>query len=381
MNRVATGFSFIIFAAVCGGIFAIPIKFRRRFELENLYVIAASITMIAVPFLLAPIVLPHWTDAIAQPGLAVIWRGLGFGFAWGIGAITFGYSISMVGLSLGYAVIMGINTAVGSILPFVLQSQESLFQPSGIYVLLGIAGCVLGVAICGIAGQMRARSIQEPAPILGATRNSAVPAYGAKPPRHRFVLGLLLCIVSGVLSACANLGFAFTSAVGTAAQQMGASPVIAGLGSWMLVFWGGFVATVMWFGGLQLRKGTWRNNFGTGAAHDFGLAIAMGVLWFLAMIPYGMGAYYLGKLGTSVGWAINAAASLIIANLLGFLTGEWKAAPAMSRRVLLAGLVILIGAMAFLAKGNSLAINDQPSQQAKAIAFSPAGMSTSLGLW
>jgi hypothetical protein len=81
----------------------------------------------------------------------------------------------------------------------------------------------------------------------------------------------------------------------------------------------------------------------------------MGMLWFLAMIPYGMGAYYLGRLGTSVGWAINIAASLIIANSLGFLTGEWKAASTTARRVLFTGLAVLVGAMVLLAKGNSLA--------------------------
>jgi hypothetical protein len=164
-----------------------------------------------------------------------------------------------------------------------------------------------------------------------------------------------MCAISGVLSACANLGFAFTAQVGAAAQKLGASPVISGLGSWMLVYWGGFAATLLWFGGLQLRRGTWRKNFGPGALHDFGLAIWMGVLWFLAMIPYGMGAYYLGRLGTSVGWAISIAASLIVANTLGFFTGEWKTASSRSRNVLFAALAVLIAAMILLAKGNAMA--------------------------
>lgn len=168
-------------------------------------------------------------------------------------------------------------------------------------------------------------------------------------------LGLLLCILSGVLSACANLGFAFTARAGAEAVKLGANPVIASLDSWMLVYWGGVIATLLWFGGLQLKRGTWRNNFGPGAGHDFGLAIGMGVLWFLAMIPYGMGAYYLGHLGTSVGWAINIAASLILANGLGFLTGEWKRAPRRSRAVLYWGLIVLLAAMATLGAGNALA--------------------------
>lgn len=352
MNPLIPGFALIIVAAVCGGAFALPIRIRRRFELENLYVIAACVTMLILPYIAARLWLPHWQMAIAAAGGGTIIRGLAYGFAWGLGAITFGYGVNAVGLSIGYAVIMGINTAVGSLLPFLAQSPDYLFKPAGLVILAGIAGCIVGVAVCGRAGQLR-----EHLAVLAANAVGGA----AEPPRpqpaetSRMRLGLLLCILSGVLSACANLGFAFTARAGAEAVKLGANPVIASLDSWMLVYWGGVIATLLWFGGLQLKRGTWRNNFGPGAGHDFGLAIGMGVLWFLAMIPYGMGAYYLGHLGTSVGWAINIAASLILANGLGFLTGEWKRAPRRSRAVLYWGLIVLLAAMATLGAGNALA--------------------------
>jgi L-rhamnose-H+ transport protein len=352
MKGITAGFLLIIFASLCGGAFAVPIKLRKRYELENLYVIGAGITMLVIPMILAPIYLPRWQDAIAQAGSPIIWRGLLFGFAWGLGVITFGYGISMEGLSLGYAVIMGINTAVGSLLPLLAQSGQSLSEPSGKVILSGIGGCILGVVTAGWAGRLREQSSQQ----------------NAGQPPHKMWLGLLLCAISGVLSACANLGFAFTSQVGAASQRLGASPVISGLGSWMLVYWGGFAATFLWFGGLQVRRGTWRNNFGPGSSHDFALAVWMGVLWFLAMIPYGMGAYYLGRLGTSVGWAVSIAASLIVANTLGFFTGEWETASSRSKNLLFVALAMLIVAMVLLAKGNSMATEAHPGAAAKAIA-------------
>ncbi len=358
MGSLTTGFLLILFAAVCGGAFALPIKLRKRFELENLYALAALFTMIVLPFIVAALYLPHWQEAIAGVSRATMWRGLAFGFAWGLGAITFGYAISLVGLSIGYAIIMGINTAIGSILPFLAQSSGSIFQPASLVVLCGIAGCVVGVAICGRAAYLRERAVVASA-AAAAAGGQSVTQDGASRKSSNFGLGILMCAISGVLSACANLGFAFTSQVGEQAQQLGASPVISGLGSWMLVYWGGFLATILWFGGLQMKKGTWRNNFGPRATHDLGLAVWMGVLWFLAMIPYGMGAYYLGRLGTSVGWAINIAASLILANLLGFLTGEWSTAPRRARNVLFAGLAVLVLAMAVLGRGNAMATSSQ----------------------
>ena len=49
---------------------------------------------------------------------------MAFGFLWGWGAVTFAMAINAVGLSLGYAIIMGINTAVGSIIPMIRRWGE-----------------------------------------------------------------------------------------------------------------------------------------------------------------------------------------------------------------------------------------------------------------
>ena len=87
-------------------------------------------------------------------------------------------------------------------------------------------------------------------------------------------------------------------------------------------------------------------------ARDFGFALIAGSCHFLAQIPYGMGAYYLGRLGTSVGWVFNIALSLLVANVLGFITKEWKGAPKASTRTLFVGLAVLVVAMGILAHGN-----------------------------
>ncbi len=366
MNSLLTGFLLIFFAAVCGGAFAVPIKLRRRFELENLYVIAGAVTMILLPLVVGSLFLPSWNEAMMRTPPKVLWVGLGFGFAWGIGAVTFGYGVNLAGLSLGYAVIMGINTAVGSMLPILVRSPWELHTAGGLVIVGGIAACIVGVAICGRAGFLREHgesrsngARRQPDRNDASIRPDSLPAAalgetGPPASSKNFRLGLTLCVISGVLSACANLGFTFTSQIAAAAQKLGGQPIISSLGSWFPVYWGGFAATLLWFGGLQVNRKSWRKNVGPGAWHDWGLALVMGVLWFLAMIPYGMGAYCLGQLGTSVGWAVDIASSLIVANVLGFLTGEWKAAPPGARRALFTGLGVLVLAMAILGKGNAM---------------------------
>jgi L-rhamnose-H+ transport protein len=336
MHSPALGFLLVFIAAIAGGALAVPLKKRRSFELENIYIPSTIVMMLVLPLTMAAFVVPQWTAALHATSSSTLWAGAAYGFGWGVGAILFGYGVTLAGMSVGFAIIMGINTAVGSILPFIVNSRAQMFTPGGRVILAGIAGCVLGVAICGRAGALRERSA------------------GAEGRPRRFGIALLVCAASGILSSCANLGFTFTSRVGDEALRLGASPVFATLASWMPVFWGATVALLLWFGGLQIRRGTWRKNFGPHAAHDWMMGVLMGAIWFVATIPYGMGAYYLGRLGTSVGWAVNIAFSLVVANIFGFLTREWTGAPKNSLRALYSGLAVLIAAIVLLAVGSSM---------------------------
>ncbi len=336
MHSPVLGFVLVFIAAIAGGGLAVPLKNRRKFELENIYIPSTLVMMIFLPLIMGALVAPEWVEAVRAAGAQTVWAGVAYGFGWGVGAVLFGYGVTMAGMSVGYATIMGINTAVGSILPFLVKSPADLLTPGGLVILAGIAGCVIGVAVCGWAGSLRERQ------------------SGLSGERRKFGAALLVCVASGVLSSCANLGFAFTSRVGDEALRLGASPVFSTLASWMPVFWGAAAALLLWFGGLQIKKGTWRKNVGQHAAHDWMMGILMGVIWFVATIPYGMGAYYLGRLGTSVGWAVNIASSLLVANVFGFLTREWTGVPSRVLRILYSGLAILIAAIVLLAVGSSM---------------------------
>lgn len=333
------GFSLVFLAALAGGALGVPLKRRKRFELENIYIPSTLVMMLLLPFSMAALVLPQGLGAVRAAGPTVIWEGVAFGFGWGVGAVLFGYGITMSGMSVGFAVIMGINTAVGSILPFVAKSRHELFTPGGFLILMGISGCVVGVAICGRAGSMR-------------ETQAAVPEN-----RRSFGVGIAICALSGVLSSCANLGFTFAARASDEAIRLGSLPVFSTLASWLPVFWGASASLLLWFGSLQIHRGTWRKNIGDGALHDWSMGILMGCLWFVATIPYGMGAHYLGRLGTSVGWAVNIASSLLVANILGFVSNEWTGASIRARRTLYSGLGVLISSIALLAFGSSLSLS------------------------
>lgn len=196
---------------------------------------------------------------------------------------------------------------------------------------------------------------------------------GQKTAAQLFWVGLLWCVLSGFLSACANLGFDFSNRVATEASRLGAGPLAASIGRWLPMYWGGFFAILIGTGSTLTKNGTWNKYWARGTLRDFVLAILLGLGNFLAQIPYGMGAYFLGELGTSVGWAINIALSLLVANLFGFVTGEWKVAPRSSVYMLYVGLAVLIIAMVILAYGNSLAMHPPHSTAVSCAATGFAG--------
>ena len=80
---------------------------------------------------------------------AILW-----GVLWGVGGITFGLAIRYLGIALGYAIALGLCAAFGTIIPPIFHGQIStiMHQTSGQIILLGVAVCVIGVAVNGAAG-------------------------------------------------------------------------------------------------------------------------------------------------------------------------------------------------------------------------------------
>ena len=347
MNSLIPGFGLIFLAAVAGGTFAVPLRMQRRYAWENTWFLAFLFALIIIPLTAVSIFLPVWASAVAAAGTTTVLYAVAFGFLWGWGAVTFAVGITAIGLSLGYATIMGLATAVGSIIPMIRRWDE-VPGDARVVILLGIALCIVAVAVCGRAGVLRERAT------TAGSGSRTDPSPPQKLARKVFLVGLAWCLLSGFLSACANLGFDFADRVAQEAQRLGAGPLSASMGRWITVYWGGFLAILIGSGFTMLRKGTWRNYFAAASGRDFGFAIVAGCCHFLAQIPYGMGAYYLGRLGTTVGWVFNIAFSLLVANAVGFMTKEWKGAPKTSVKTLFLGLGILVLAMVVLAYGNSM---------------------------
>ncbi len=369
MNPLIPGFGFIFIAAVAGGAFGLQYRVQRRYAVDNTALLSLFFATIVVPLIVINIVLPGWTTAISGAGLGSVLTVYLFGFGWGLGAITYAFGFNLLGMALGAAMIKGMSVAVGSGIPLIRRWDSVATEPK-LLTILGIVLLLVGTAISGKAGILRERDARpEGGPRRGEGAAEDMPAGGVdtaaggaaagtagrpQAKRTMFWRGMWWCAFSGVLSACANLGYDYGEPLQKAASHLGNLEFYGTLIRWMPMYWGGITALVLFMGGSMLRHGTWRNYFAPGSLRDFFVASSMGVVHFLAQIPYGIGAFYLGKLGTTVGFGINLGMALIVASGIGFLTGEWKQASRAAKRTLYWGIGVLLVAMGVLAYANSL---------------------------
>lgn len=336
MNPLIPGLGLIGLASIAGGLFAVPLRRRRRYAVENLWLPAFLIGYLLIPHLAVQLLLPGWTTAVRHAGAGVLAPAFLCGLGWGLASVLFTQAVARIGLSLGYAVIMGLITIFGAGIPL-LRHWSAISGAGCVWICAGLAAAMAGVALCGRAGILRERRTQ---------------GTGSAPSGARIRTAVLLCLGAGLFSACSNLGFDHAAPLARSEAVSSAGP-FSGMICWLPIYWGGCVMTVAISAVRLSANGGWRLYAGPGARHDFRLMLATGFLLALTQIPYGIGAYYLGPLGTSVGFAVNMVLSLMAANFVGILSGEWKGATPGIVKTLSAGLTLLLLAVVLLAAGNN----------------------------
>ena len=332
------GYLLVISAGILQGSFMLPMKFTRRWAWENTWLGFTSTAYLLWPWLLVLLTLPHLGSIYAATSYRSIMLVELFGLGWGLGALTFGLGVDLLGLGLGFTIILGFSASAGTLIPMAFLSPEKLARPQGLLTLASIVLVLGGLVLCSSGGKIR-----------DARQKTA-----KDEKKSSFGLGVAICIASGLLSSCGNLGFAFGGEVIQRAIEKGARPSMAGNSLWALMTIPLFLCNASYCFYLLKKHGTRSRFFEPGTGLYWILAATMGLLWMGGFVCYAPGTRLLGPLGASVGWAIMLSAMVIMANVWGFLTGEWKDAGQKAHLFLLSGVVTLIVAIGVVGYANHL---------------------------
>lgn len=331
-TAVLGGLALTLLAGLLSGNCMLPMKFARRWQWENVWFVYSIVSLVIAPWALAILLVGNLSAIYG--GLTVSQFLVPFlcGAGWGIAQVLFGLLIARLGLALTYAIVIGLGSLGGTLIPLFSTNREMIGTPRGALILAGLAVMMVGIAVSALAGRQR-------------EQGRKVEASGS------YAIALTMAILCGLLAPMINYSFAFGQGIAERAVQLGASPVRAGYAVWPIGLIGGLLPNLAYSTYLLCRKRTWHLFRGPWWP-DAGFASLMGLLWMGAMSAYGVASVYLGALGTSVGWGLFQIFMIMTANLGGVLTGEWKDAPRRAKGTLYVGLALLAVATILLAAGN-----------------------------
>jgi L-rhamnose-H+ transport protein len=330
------GIGIVTLAGILQGSFAAPMKRMPAWRWENSWLLFALSGLIIFPWMVNFATVPDVAGVYAATSPSTLIKVLLFGLLWGVGSTLFGLAISRVGMALGFALILGITSSFGSLIPMAILHPEQLLARRGLALIAGSAIMVLGLAFLALAGRTREKD-------LGTGKGA----------RSGFAFGLVLCIFSGIFSSMMNFSFVFGDELRVRALQSGASNAMAANPIWALTVTGGFVANFLYCVYLLNKNRTWSVFREANSSPHWLLGILMGSLWFGGTVLYGVGAASLGALGGIVGWPIFMTIDILAALFWGAVSGEWRGA---SRRALIynwTGVGVLLVAIAVISAGNA----------------------------
>ena len=325
-----------VFSGVLNGSFALPMKKITNWEWENTWFVYALVAMLFLPIITAFISVPGLVDIYKQVDSSILLKTQFTGILFGVGSVTFGLGLHYAGLSLGNSIMVGIISVTGSLVPMIMLSPESIFTIGGGILLLAMLVSVIGVVYLSIAGKLRDGS-------KGVTTDS-------KEKKVSFKVALFICIISGIFSSMLNISLVIGLPIAELAQANlsdSVSSYRAYNAVWAITLSGTFVSYFLYSVFLFIKNRSlvrYKNN-----APNFFRAVLMGVLWFSCISLYGAGVSNLGKLGTTIGWLILMSFTVIVGNLWGVVTGEWKDAPQKAKRKMITGLLLLSVSVVFVA--------------------------------
>ncbi|MGH9430764.1 MAG: L-rhamnose/proton symporter RhaT [Terriglobia bacterium] len=331
------GFLIVVLAGIATGVYFVGLKYVEPWQWENIWLVYAVLALVVMPVVLAVITAPHLAEILTSAPPSAVWHVFFYGLGWGIGSVLSGLGVARMGMALGVSVLIGIDAAVGTFVPMLINTPEAVFEKKGLIVILAVVILLLGVIVAGVAGKKRERD----------QARSERPAQ-----QGGFASGLAICIFSGIFSAMMNFAFAFSQPISAAAVSKGATASAALNVVWLITLLGGFVPNLLYTGYLLSHRRTWSNFVLPRASKGWWVGLGMAAVWFIGLLFYGWGAAAMGNLGAVIGWPLFMAVLIIASTVTGFATGEWKGSTARAQQWMGAGMATLILAAVLLGVAN-----------------------------
>jgi L-rhamnose-H+ transport protein len=350
----------IIFHSIGGfssGSFYMPFKKVKGWAWESYWIVGGFFSWLIVPPLAAYLTVPGFVDIISNTAPSIKAVTYSMGLIWGIGGLTYGLGVRYLGMSLGNSITLGFCSAFGALVPSIYYNfyptegktsfTDMLQNTGGQMVLLGVLVCIIGIAFSGKAGMLKEKDFAV--------------GHEDKDKEFSLVKGLIIAIISGILSSFFNFGIEAGKPMADVANEAwkGLNPdqgefLFQNNVTYIVILWGGLTVNFVWCMFLNFKNKTFGDytNSQTPITKNILFSALAGTMWFLQFFFYGMGESKLGNGASS--WILHMATIILTANFWGFYLKEWTGVSKKTFNTFLLGIGLILASIVIVGIGNSL---------------------------
>lgn len=333
---IIIGLIIIALGAFCQSSSYVPINKIKSWSWESYWIVQGIFAWLILPFLGTLLAIPegHSIGELLHTVKPVnIWMTIVFGVLWGVGGLTFGLSMRYLGVALGQSIALGTCAGLGTILgPVFLQiffPEKDPISQLTFSVIIGVVVTLIGIAIIGLAGSMKASSLSE------EEKKKAVKDFN-------FPKGICIALLAGFMSGCFNVGLEFGSGINFGEET---PDIFKTLPATFLVTLGGFVtnaAYCFYQNGKNKTWGDYKNVYVLG--NNILFCLLAGALWYSQFFGLALGKGFLVSSPTlmTLSFCILMALNVVFSNVWGIILNEWKGCSNKTIGVLVTGIIVLI---------------------------------------
>jgi L-rhamnose-H+ transport protein len=349
--QVLLGILYHSIGGFASGSFYMPYNKVKGWAWESYWIVGGLFSWLIVPPLAAWLTVPGFAEIITATSGTILSFTFLMGLLWGIGGLTYGLGVRYLGMSLGNSVILGFCAAFGAIVPSIYYSinpvagkvsfVDMMASQGGILVLIGVLVCLIGIAISGRAGMLKEKELST------EQKSASVKEFS-------LVKGLIIAVISGILSSFFNFGIEAGKPMAEAAVAAGFNPLFQNNVAFVVILWGGLTTNLIWTTILSLKNKTYGDfaNRSTPLSKNYMFAALAGTTWFLQFFFYGMGESKLGNGASS--WILHMSTIILTANMWGVYRKEWKGTSTKTKITFAVGIAVIIASVFLVGLGNAM---------------------------
>ena len=333
---IVIGLLIIAIGAFCQSSSYVPINKVKQWSWESYWLVQGVFAWLVFPILGALLAVPaghSLFDLFTADNSFNVWMTMLFGVLWGVGGLTFGLSMRYLGVALGQSIALGtcagLGTVMGPVLLNIFFPELDALSSLTFAVIMGVAVTLLGIAVIGVAGSMKAASLSD------EEKKAAVKDFN-------FPKGLTIALLAGFMSGCFNVGLEFGKDInfGDLTPDMYKT-----LPATLLVTIGGFVTNAIYCLYQNSKNKTW-SDYKNGSVWGNNLLFCAlaGVLWYSQFFGLSLGKGFLTESPTlmTLAFCILMALNVTFSNVWGIILNEWKGCSKKTIAVLITGICILV---------------------------------------